>query len=82
MISQNNTIKKYFSSLSKKTPKIFNGSAEAPSTPPVNHEALEKKSSIINCAARVAIAKYKPLTLAAGIPNNKPTIAEKKPPKE
>ena len=46
----------------------------------VNQPTRRKAQSQKNCAARVATAKYKPLTRKLGMPKNIPTKVAKKPP--
>ena len=47
----------------------------------VNHVIRKNAQSQKNCAAKVATAKYKPLTRKLGTPKNIPTKVENTPPK-
>jgi len=46
----------------------------------VNQPTRKKAQSQKNCAAKVATAKYSPLTRKLGMPKNIPTRVAKKPP--
>ena len=51
------------------------GGTASPEVPRVSHSQWRNTYSRMNCAARVAIARYKPLSRSDGMPKNAPTPA-------